>query len=167
MHVCISASSLHRPLFSYWLMAVHVLILIVTLSVYGFAPFGYGLFRVQSLVRDTCTYMYSLSTCTCTYIIICSFVHVQTFYLATIKHMCTVICPISDEQQSLCRDSTKMRWRLQWMYVRISNLLVYLGQHYNFCSDYIETGITMQGLFVVAAPAILDTILVTMYFTNK
>lgn len=41
----------HRPFFTYWLIVVHVLILLITLSVYGFAPYGWDLKSKRALVQ--------------------------------------------------------------------------------------------------------------------
>lgn len=42
-----------RPFFTYWLMFVHTLILIVSLSVYGFAPYGFDQFSERALVQQS------------------------------------------------------------------------------------------------------------------
>ncbi|XP_003384540.1 PREDICTED: inactive rhomboid protein 2-like [Amphimedon queenslandica] len=45
--------SLHRPFFAYWLMTVHILILVFSLSVYGFAPYGFDLKTERALVQQS------------------------------------------------------------------------------------------------------------------
>ncbi len=42
-----------RPYFTYWLMFVHVVIMITALAVYGFAPYGWDFIERRELVRQT------------------------------------------------------------------------------------------------------------------
>ena len=42
-----------RPYFTYWLMLVHVIIMIVALILYGFAPYGWDQIEQRQLVRQT------------------------------------------------------------------------------------------------------------------
>ncbi|GAU98687.1 hypothetical protein RvY_09801 [Ramazzottius varieornatus] len=43
----------HRPYFTYWVTAVQILVLLVSIAVYGFAPFGFGFRQQSSLVLET------------------------------------------------------------------------------------------------------------------
>lgn len=42
-----------RPYFTYWLMTVHVIVMIIALAVYGFAPYGWDLREQREVVRQT------------------------------------------------------------------------------------------------------------------
>lgn len=42
-----------RPYFSYWLMMVHVIVMIIALAVYGFAPYGWDYVQQRGTVRMT------------------------------------------------------------------------------------------------------------------
>jgi hypothetical protein len=45
--------SLYRPFFTYWLMTVHIIIMIFALSVYDFAPYGFDLISERALVQQS------------------------------------------------------------------------------------------------------------------
>ncbi len=42
-----------RPYFTYWLMVVHVMIMVIALGLYGFAPYGWDLIEQRESVRQT------------------------------------------------------------------------------------------------------------------
>ena len=42
-----------RPYFTYWLMFVHIVIMIISLSVYGFAPYGWDRFTESRTIRQS------------------------------------------------------------------------------------------------------------------
>lgn len=48
-----SLPSLRRPYFTYWLMFVHIVIMIISLSVYGFAPYGWDRFTESRTIRQS------------------------------------------------------------------------------------------------------------------
>ena len=61
VYICMSSHDWHavvsnlyrRPYFTYWLMTVHVIIMIVALALYGFAPYGWDLIEERASVRQT------------------------------------------------------------------------------------------------------------------
>lgn len=42
-----------RPYFTYWLIVVHIMIMIISLAVYGFAPYGWDLQSEQAIAQQT------------------------------------------------------------------------------------------------------------------
>ena len=48
-----SAGDCRRPYFTYWLMVVHLIIMIIALSLYGFAPYGWDLKEQRERIRQT------------------------------------------------------------------------------------------------------------------